>query len=102
MASSVTKNITKKQRGLQVFRIFYLRKRFLFDYSSCHGAHRLPLHRREPRSRTAPLHVRQIFLDENADGDFRIEADVNLDATQEEGEIIFKNYRVGFVEDLAE
>lgn len=47
-------------------------------------------------------HVRQIFLDENADGDFRIEADVNLDATQEEGEVIFKNYRVGFVEDLAE
>ena len=47
-------------------------------------------------------HVRQIFLDENADGDFRIETDVNLDATQEEGEIIFKNYRVGFVEDLAE
>lgn len=47
-------------------------------------------------------HVRQICLDENADGDFRIEADVNLDATQEEGEVIFKNYRVGFVEDLAE
>ena len=43
-----------------------------------------------------------VFLDENADGDFRIEADVNLDATQEEGEVIFKNYRVGFVEDLAE
>lgn len=37
MASSVTKNVTKKQRGLQVFRIFYLRKRFLFDYSSYHG-----------------------------------------------------------------
>ena len=32
-------------------------------------------------------HVRQIFLGENADGDFRIEADVNLDATQEEGEV---------------
>ena len=46
--------------------------------------------------------MRQIFLDENADGDFRIEADVNLDAIQEEGEVIFKNYRVGFVEDLAE
>ena len=45
---------------------------------------------------------RQIFLDENADGDFRIEADVNPDATQGEGEVIFKNYRVGFVEDLAE
>ena len=48
-------------------------------------------------------HVRRnFFLGENADGDFRIEADVNLDATQEEGEVIFKNYRVGFVEDLAE
>ncbi len=47
-------------------------------------------------------HVRQIFLDEDDDGDFRIEADVDLDATQEEGEVIFKNYRVGFVEDLAE
>ena len=102
MASSVTKNVTKKQRGSQVFHIFYLRKRFLFDYSSCHGAHRLPLHRREPRSRTAPLACGQIFLDENADGEFFIEADANLDATQEEGEVIFKNYRVGFVEDLAE
>lgn len=102
MASSVTKNVAKKQRGLQVFRIFYLRKRFLFDYSSCHGAHRLPLHRREPEAEQHLWHVRQIFLDENADGDFRIEADVNLDATQEEGEVIFKNYRVGFVEDLAE
>lgn len=46
--------------------------------------------------------MRQIFLGENADGDFLIEADVNLDATQEKGEVIFKNYRVGFVEDLAE
>ncbi len=41
-------------------------------------------------------------LPEAGDGDFRIEADVDLDATQEEGEVIFKNYRVGFVEDLAE
>ena len=46
-------------------------------------------------------HVCQIFLDEDGAGDFRIEADVDLDATQEEGEVIFKNYRVGFVEDLA-
>lgn len=99
MASSVTRNVVKKQRGLQVFRIFYLWKRFLFDCSSCHGAHRLPLHRREPRSRTAPL---ACAPDLHADGDFRIEADVSLDATQEEGEVIFKNYRVGFVEDLAE
>lgn len=257
MASSVTKNVTKKQRGLQVFRIFYLRKRFLFDYSSCHGRtayYTAPIKAlvsekffdmvdilgrenvgmitgdstinteapvicctaeilanqalcegpaskvgcvvmdefhfyadpdrgwaQERKARDAAMaamkvdgveyeerlerlaevtypkpleelldrafelycqgvpwardyfaehnesrldgdarsaaylsidespeaeqhlwHVRQIFLDENADGDFRIEADVNLDATQEEGEVIFKNYRVGFVEDLAE
>ena len=29
-------------------------------------------------------HVRQVFLDEEDDGDFRIEADVDLDATQEQ------------------
>ena len=27
-------------------------------------------------------------------------ADLDLDATQEEGEAVFKNYRVGFIEDL--
>ncbi len=47
-------------------------------------------------------HVRQIFLDSDGDLDFRIEADVDLDASQEEGEAIFDNYRVGFVEDLAD
>ena len=30
------------------------------------------------------------------------QACVDLDATQEKGEVIFKNYRVGFVEDLVE
>ena len=55
-----------------------------------------------PEAEAHLWHVRQIFLDEDAAGDFRIEADVDLDATQEEGEVIFKNYRVGFVEDLAE
>ncbi|MBQ3328999.1 MAG: DUF3516 domain-containing protein [Eggerthellaceae bacterium] len=44
--------------------------------------------------------VRQIFLDSDSDLDFRIEADLDLDATQEEGQAVFKNYRVGFVEDL--
>ncbi len=47
-------------------------------------------------------HVHQIFADENADHDFGIMADLDLDATQEEGEAIFKNYRVGFIEDLLE
>ena len=45
-------------------------------------------------------HVRQIFLDENADLDFRIEADLDLDASQEEGQAVFKNYRAGFIEDF--
>ena len=45
-------------------------------------------------------HVRQIFLDVDEDLDFRIEADLDLDATQEQGEAVFKNYRVGFIEDL--
>ncbi len=47
-------------------------------------------------------HVHQIFADEDADHDFGIMADLDLDATQEEGEAIFKNYRVGFIEDLLE
>ncbi len=45
-------------------------------------------------------HATQIFLDEEGDGDFRIEADVDLDATQETGEVVFKNFRVGFFEEL--
>ena len=45
-------------------------------------------------------HVHQIFADEDGDRDFGIMADLDLDATQEEGEAIFKNYRVGFIEDL--
>ena len=40
-------------------------------------------------------HVRQIFLDSDADLDFRIIADLDLDATQEEGQAVFKNYRFG-------
>ena len=46
--------------------------------------------------------VRQIFLDSEADLDFRIEAQLDLDATQEEGQAVFANYRVGFVEDLSD
>ena len=45
-------------------------------------------------------HVHQIFADEDSDHDFGIMADLDLDATQEEGEAVFKNYRVGFIEDL--
>ena len=45
-------------------------------------------------------HVHQIFADESADHDFGIMADLDLDATQEEGEAVFKNYRVGFIEDF--
>ena len=45
-------------------------------------------------------HVHQILSDPEGDHDFGIMADLDLDATQEEGEAIFKNYRVGFIEDL--
>ncbi|WP_165053255.1 MULTISPECIES: RNA helicase [unclassified Adlercreutzia] len=47
-------------------------------------------------------HVHQTFSDEAGDRDFGIMADVDLDATQEQGEVVFKNYRAGFIEDLLE
>ncbi len=57
--------------------------------------------RREDRARMARAH--QIFADEDGDHDFGIMGDVDLDATQDGGEVIFKkNYRVGFIEDLLE
>lgn len=45
-------------------------------------------------------HVRQMLKDADGDRDFGIAADVDLDATQEEGEAIFKDYRVGFAEEV--
>lgn len=45
-------------------------------------------------------HVRQILHDPEGDRDFGIAADVDLDATQYEGTVVFDNYRVGFIEDL--
>lgn len=47
-------------------------------------------------------HVRQMFRDPDDDRDFGISGDVDLDATQEEGEVVFCRYQVGFVEDLLE
>ena len=47
-------------------------------------------------------HVHQVFSDEAGDHDFGIMADVDLDATQEEGEAVFENFRAGFVEELLE
>ncbi len=47
-------------------------------------------------------HAVQTFKDAEGDRDFAIVADVDLDATQEEGEAVFKNYRVGFLDELAE
>lgn len=45
-------------------------------------------------------HVRQTFRDPEGDRDFGIAADVDLDETQELGEVVFREYRVGFVEEL--
>ena len=46
--------------------------------------------------------MHQIFSDESGDRDFGIMGDVDLDATQAEGEVVFKTYRVGFIEELLE
>ena len=45
-------------------------------------------------------HVRQMFLDEDGERDFGLSGDVDLDRTQEEGEVCFLRYQVGFIEDL--
>lgn len=45
-------------------------------------------------------HVHQVFADSDGDRDFGIKADVDLDATQEEGEAVLRNVRVGFFEEL--
>ena len=47
-------------------------------------------------------HATQIIHDVDGDNDFRILADVDLDVTQNEGEVSFKRYRAGSAEDLAE
>ncbi|MGI6229909.1 MAG: DEAD/DEAH box helicase [Tractidigestivibacter sp.] len=44
-------------------------------------------------------HVHQIFRDSDDDHDFGIWGDVDLDSTQNEGSVVFKSYRVGFVDD---
>lgn len=43
-------------------------------------------------------HVTQIFSDSDGDHDFKIAADVDLDATQTQGEVVFSSYNVGFPE----
>lgn len=45
-------------------------------------------------------HVRQILNDADGDHDWAIDATVDLDATQERGEVVFKNYRVDTIENL--
>lgn len=47
-------------------------------------------------------HVHQVFHDSDGDHDFGIMADVDLDATQDGDGIVFKNYRAGSFEDLAD
>lgn len=46
-------------------------------------------------------HVRQMVKDADGDRDFGIAADVDLDATQEEGEVMLKDLHVGFIEELS-
>ena len=46
-------------------------------------------------------HVHQVFRDSDDERDFGIWGDVDLDATQDEGAVVFSAYRVGFVDDEA-
>ena len=46
-------------------------------------------------------HVHQAFRDSDDERDFGIWGDVDLDATQDEGAVVFSAYRVGFVDDEA-
>ena len=46
--------------------------------------------------------VVQLFRDPEDSRDFRIAASVDLDATQDGGEVVFDAYRVGFLEDMRE
>lgn len=45
-------------------------------------------------------HVHQVFHDPQDNRDFSIMADVDLDASQERGEAVFKNFNAGFIENL--
>ena len=45
-------------------------------------------------------HVTQIFHDADGDNDFRIDATVDLDATQDAGEVVFASYQARTPEDL--
>lgn len=47
-------------------------------------------------------HVQQTFSDPEGDHDFIITAEVDLDATQEGDGVIFRDYKVGFIEDILE
>lgn len=46
-------------------------------------------------------YVMQVVHDDAGDDDFRIVGDVDLDATQEEGSVVFSSFAAGFPEDLA-
>ena len=51
-------------------------------------------------SDTTPANIDRLRQnDSDDDHDFGIWADVDLDATQEEGAVVFTHYRVGFVDD---
>jgi hypothetical protein len=47
-------------------------------------------------------HVRQMFHDSDDERDFGIAADVDLDATQDEGTVTFTDFRVGPIEELTD
>ncbi len=89
---------TRWQRALDAF--FEAHEELLLDADARSSAF-IAIDERDEKTEHV-WHVHQIFSDSDGDHDFGIMADLDLDATAEEGEAVFKNYRVGFIEELLE
>ncbi len=66
--------------------------------ADAHSKAYLDIDEKDERSRHV-WHVHQVFRDSDDDHDFGIWGDVDLDATQDEGSVVFSTYRVGFIDD---
>ena len=85
------------QRALE--RFFDAHEEVLLDGDARSAAH-FSIDEKDEKSAHV-WHVHQAFRDSDDDRDFGIWGDVDLDATQDEGAVVFSAYRVGFVDDEA-
>ena len=78
-------------------RLFEAHEEILLD-GDAHSAAYFSIDETDERSAHV-WHVHQVFRDSDDDRDFGIWGDVDLDATQDEGAVVFSSYRAGFVDD---